>query len=114
MRLDCFDQLSPDRQQRMQRCQGILKNSANLSAAQRAACLGRERVDAGPVEVDGTAGDTAGGIEQADNGRAGQRFASARFPHDAEDLSRHHVNGDAIERDQRPAPVVEDDTQIAH
>ena len=56
--------------------------------------LGRQIVDALAVEQDLAAGDAAGRLEQADDRRAGDRFAGAGFADHAQHLARRDVEGD--------------------
>jgi hypothetical protein len=58
------------------------------------------------------AGDAAGRIDQADDGRAGHRLAGAGFADHAQHLALGDVEGDASMRAQRAAPGGEFDARL--
>jgi hypothetical protein len=74
----------------------------------------RQVVDALAAEQDLAAGDAPRRLEQADDGRAGERLAGARFADHAQDLARRDVERDVVQRQQRAAPRGELDAQVAH
>jgi hypothetical protein len=91
VRQNGFDQLLPDSVERVQRGQRILKDGADLAAPYVAHRRMIEVVDALAFEQDLPAGHPPGRLQQADDGRAGQRLARAGFTHDTEDLSRRDI-----------------------
>ena len=112
VRQNGFDQLLPDGVERVQRGQRILKDGANLPPPDVAHRRMIEVVDALAFEQDLPAGHPPGRLEQADDGRAGQRLARAGFTHDTEDLSRRDIKRNVVERAQRAASAREFDHQI--
>src|ERR1041385_3242317 len=70
MHADGLDELSADRVKRIEGSERILKNRADLPAADLSHLLRRQIVDAAAVEADLAAGDAAGRLQQADDRRA--------------------------------------------
>ena len=71
-----------------------------------------EVVDALAFEQDLPAGHAARRFEQADDGRARERLAGARFAHHAEDFSRCDVEGNLVDGTQRAATVRKFDDEV--
>ena len=114
VRLDRLDQLLADRVERVERGQRILEDGADRAAAHPAHLLVGQVVDAPAVEADLAAGDAPRRVEQADDRRAGQRLAGARFADDAQDLAGRDRERDVVERDQRAAARGELDPEMAN
>ncbi len=110
--LDGLDQLAADAVERVQRGQRILEDGADLAAADVAHLLVRQMVDALALQQDLAAGHAPGRLQQADDGRAGERLAGARLAHHAQDLARCNGEGNVVQRAQRAAPAGEFDDQV--
>ena len=101
---DGLDELPADRVQRVQRSQRVLEDGADLAAADAAHLLAAEVVDALAFEADLAAGHAAGGLEQADDGRARERLAGPGFTDHAQDLAGLDGKRDVVQREQRAVP----------
>ncbi|KAG1255749.1 hypothetical protein G6F68_010119 [Rhizopus microsporus] len=97
VRDDGFRQLPAHRVQRIQRGQRVLEHRADLAAAHAAHLLVGQVVDAAARQQDLACGNAPGRLQQADDGRAGQRFAGTRFPHHAQDFARLDGKGHIVQ-----------------
>src|SRR5690606_40408343 len=79
MRADRLDQLPPDGVERVEAGQRVLEDHAYLAAADLPDLVIGQVVDAPPAKPHLAAGDPARRLEQAADGRAGQRLAGARL-----------------------------------
>ena len=75
-------------------------------------CLVVEVVDALAFQQDLPAGDAARRLQQADDGRAGERLARAGLADHAQDLAGRDVEGDVVERAQRAAAAGKFDDEV--
>jgi hypothetical protein len=75
-------------------------------------CSSAEVVDALAFQQDLPAGHAAGRLQQADDGRAGERLARARFAHHAQDLARRDGEGNVVQRAQGAAAAREFDHEV--
>src|SRR6218665_77136 len=107
-----FTQLAAHRVQRVQRGQRVLKDGADAAPANVAQLALAELVDALALQQDLARDDAARRLQQADDGRAGERLAGAGFPHHAQNLAGCDGKADVIERAQAAAPAGEFDHQV--
>ena len=112
MGLDRLGQLPADGVERVQRRQRVLEDGADAPAADAAHPVGRHGVEALILQGDAAAGDAAGGFQQPDDGRAGQRLAGAGFADHAEDFAGLDGEGDLVEGAQGAAAGGEFDGQV--
>jgi len=101
---DGLDELPPHRVERVERGERVLKDGPDLAAADAAHGLGWQVVDALAVQHDLARGHPAGRLQQADDGRAGERLARPRFAHHAQNLARGNVKRHIVQRAQHAAP----------
>ena len=97
---DGLDDLVADPVERIEAGQRILEDHADPLAADAADFLRRQMIDPHPRQIDLAAGDAAGRIDQADHGKARDRFAGAGFADHAEHFALGDVEGDAVDRAQ--------------
>src|SRR5690606_41155985 len=90
----------------------VLEDGADLAAADATHLLVRQVVDAQSFEQHLARGDAPGRLEQADDGRTGERFARTGFTHHTQDLARCDVERDVVERAQRAAARGELDDEV--
>ena len=109
-----LDQLLAHRVQRVQAGERVLEDHRDAAPAQAPHGFAAQLVDGLAVEQDLAAGDAPGRLQQADDGRAGERLARARLAHHAEHLAARDVEGDVVERQQGAAPRGELHPQAAH
>src|SRR6218665_864383 len=107
-----FTQLAAHRVQRVQRGQRVLKDGADAAPANVAQLALAELVDALALQQDLARDDAARRLQQADDGRAGERLAGAGLPHHAQNLAGCDGKADVIERAQAAAPAGEFDHQV--
>ena len=103
VRDDGLGQLPAHGVQRIQRSQRILEHGADLAAAHTAHLLVGQVVDAATAQQDLAGGHAPGRLQQADDGRAGQRLAGAGFADHAQDLARLDREGHVVQRSVRAA-----------
>lgn len=113
MAADRLDELIADREQRIERCQGILEDRADHLSAQRRHRSAGQRVDTLLPDEDLAAGDTAGRLEQADDRGAGQGLSGARLTDDAEYLAARYRQRNAPDGGQNAAACRELDDEVA-
>ena len=113
VRDDGLGQLPAHGVQRIQRSQRILEHGADLAAAHTAHLLVGQVVDAATAQQDLAGGHAPGRLQQADDGRAGQRLAGAGFADHAQDLARLDREGHVVQRAQRAAARGELHAQVA-
>ena len=114
MNLNCLGQLPAHGVERVQRGQRVLKDGADAAAADLAHRFGGQVVDALAGQPDFAAGDPAGRLQQADDGRAGERLASARLAHHAQDLAGCDVERHIVQRQQGAAAGRKFHPQVAY
>ena len=114
VRQDGLDELLADGVERVQRGQWILKDRANLAATDGAHLRVGQVVDTLAFEQDFAAGDAARRLQQADDGRAGERLAGARLADDAKDFAGRNLEGDVVQRQERAMARGELHPQVAH
>src|SRR6218665_1526172 len=107
-----FTQLAAHGVQRVQGGQRVLKDGADAAPANVAQLALAELVDALALQQDLARDDAARRLQQADDGRAGERLAGAGFPHHAQNLAGCDGKADVIERAQAAAPAGEFDHQV--
>ena len=107
-----IDQLPAHGVERVQRGEWVLKDGADALAADLAHGLMRQVVDARAIEQDLPTGHPAGWLQQADDGRAGERLAGAGFTHHAQDFARRDIEVDVVQGQQRAVAGGELDTQM--
>src|SRR3546814_6175054 len=105
------DVCSSDLVERVQRGLGVLEYHADVAATDAAKLLVRQVVDAAAVEADLAAGNAAGGVQESDHSRAGQRLAGAGLADHAQHLALADLKGDAVDRNQGAAPARDLDRQ---
>src|SRR3546814_5628627 len=88
------DVCSSDLVERVQRGLGVLEYHADVAATDAAKLLVRQVVDAAAVEADLAAGNAAGGVQESDHSRAGQRLAGAGLADHAQHLALADLKGD--------------------
>ena len=114
MRQNGFSQLPANAVKRVQRCQRVLKNRPDLAPADGSHLIRRQVINALAFQQNFSAGDAPGRLQQADDGRAGQRLAGTRFTHHAQNFTRCDVKGNAVQRPQRAVPAGKLDNQVFH
>jgi hypothetical protein len=113
MGLDRLDQLAAHRIERIEAGQRILKNRADLRAADLAHLLVGQVVDAPSLESNLAGSDAARRLQQPDDGVSGQRLAGAGLSHHAQDFARGDVEGDVVDGEQRAPARRKLDPQVA-
>src|SRR3546814_6118536 len=106
------DVCSSDLVERVQRGLGVLEYHADVAATDAAKLLVRQVVDAAAVEAARVAGNAAGGVQESDHSRAGQRLAGAGLADHAQHLALADLKGDAVDRNQGAAPAGDLDAQV--
>ena len=114
VRADGFHQLLADRIQRIQRGQRILEDCADAPPADAAHRLIRQVVDTLAFQPDLARGDAAGGLEQADDGRASKRFAGPGFADHAKHFAGRDAEGNPVYRHQCAVARTEFDSQVLY
>ncbi|MPM71093.1 hypothetical protein SDC9_118056 [bioreactor metagenome] len=112
MRGDGLDQLSAHGIQRVERGERVLKNRADAAPTDMAHLFGGQVVDALAIQQNLAGGDVPRRFQQADDGRAGERFARPRFAHHAQDLAGRNRKRHVVERAQRASAPRKLDHQI--
>ena len=112
MGLNGLHQLPADAVQRVQRGEWVLKNRTNLAASYVAHLLIRQIVNALALQVDLSAGNAPRRLQQADDGRACQRFTRTRFTHYPQNFSGCNVKRNTVQSTQSAPAVRELDDQI--
>src|SRR5437667_1885704 len=102
------------REHRIERRHRLLEDHRDLVAADGAQVTGLEGEQVAPFELDEAAGaDVTGGLgDQAENGERRDRLAAPRLAHDAERLTRLHLEGDAVDRARRAAALLGDEVGL--
>ncbi len=101
MGADRFDELMSDCVERVEARERILKNRADLLAADAPHGLVGQMVDAPPSERDAAAGNPQRRLQQPDDRRASQRFTGTGFADHPQHFARRDVEADIVDRDQR-------------
>ena len=96
--VDGFHHLGVDAQDRIERHHRVLENHRDAVAAKLALFGFIERGDVAALKQDLPGGDAAGGVDQADEGKAGDGFARAGLADEAKDLAAIDMEGDAVNR----------------
>jgi hypothetical protein len=109
---DGFGQLPAHGVQRVERGQRVLEDGADVAPADVAHLLVAQVVDALAFEHDLARGHAARRFQQADDGRAGERLARARFTHHAQDLARSDGEGDVVQGPQGAATAWKFDDEV--
>ena len=109
---DGFGQLSADGVQRVERGQRVLKNRTDLAAPNVAHLVVVQVIDALAFEQDLPPGHTARWLQQANDGRARERFARTRFAHHAQNFTGGDVERNIVERTQRTVAAGEFHHQV--
>ena len=100
---DGLDDLVADPVERIEARQRILEDHPDPLAPDAADFLRRQMIDPRARQMDLAARDAAGRIDQADDGKAGDRFAGAGFADHAEHFALGDVEGNAVDRVQGAA-----------
>ena len=98
MRLEHLGDLVADPHDGVQGRHGLLKHHGDPAAPQGAPAALVEGEEILLLEQDLTAGGLEGGGQQAGERIGAHRLAGARFTDDAEDLARHQVEGQILDR----------------
>ena len=113
MAQDGLDDLLSHGEGGIERGHGVLEDHADLVAANVAQGGGIERHQILAVEMSGAGFDAAAGLEQAQDGHAGDGLARAGFSHDAQDLAGMDVETHPAHGLHFPAPGEEAGRQVA-
>ncbi|KAF4531075.1 hypothetical protein B566_EDAN019082, partial [Ephemera danica] len=92
----------------------VLEHGANVAAAQLAHLAFGQVVDAPAFEQDFAVRHPPGRFQQADDGRAGERFSGARFTHHAEDFTGGDFERHIVQCAQFAAAGMEFHLEVAH
>jgi len=105
-------ELSAHGVKRVQRRQRVLEDRADLPPADAPQLLVGQPVDPHAVQQHLAAADPAGPLQQADDGRPGQRLARAALAHHAQHLARCDAETYPVQRPQGAAAAGELDGQV--
>ena len=94
MKLDGLDKLVADGAKRVQACQRVLKDHADLATPHRCRII----LDPAALQRDGTGGNAARRLQQPHDRGPGQRLASPAFTDEAKHLSGLEGKGYPVER----------------
>ena len=114
VRPDRLDHLRVDAQHRVQRVHRILEDHGEAPAAQASAApppAGRRSSRA--LEHDRAGGDPSRRVDEAEDGKPGDRFAGAGFADEPQHLAAVEVEGDAVDGGQHALAGPERDDEIA-
>src|SRR4051812_22320398 len=103
MRLECFTDLPPDRQHRIERRHRVLKDHRDLAAADPAELCVGEADQVTAVELRAPTRHAPGARQQPQDRQRRHTLAAARFADDAERLARRDLERHAVDRIDRPA-----------
>ena len=94
MKLDGLDKLVADGAKRVQACQRVLKDHADLAAAHRGCII----LDPAALQRDSPGGDAAGRLQQPHDGGPGQRLSGPALADKAEDIAGLEHEGNPVQR----------------
>src|SRR5205814_6274638 len=109
---DRLGDLPANRVERIEGGERVLEHCADLASPDASKSVGRQVIDAPSAKPDFPRTDPSGRIDQADDGRAGERLARPGFADDAEHFARRNRQRYAIYRNQRSLTRWKLDAQI--
>jgi len=111
---DGLDQLIADPVQRVEAGERVLENHSDPLAPDPAHLFRRQIVDPQARQIDRTAADAPGRIDQTDHRKSGDGFSGAGFADHPQHLALGDVEGNSVEGAQRGAAGDELHLKVAH